>query len=79
MTDSTTIKVTWLVSKESDILKGKQAILEDLKANLEILFEYEDITKKEFEYWLSMIETDFDKAMDLTCDMLELDYEYLVV
>lgn len=78
MNENTIIKVTNLIFKEHDILKGKKAIEEDLKANLEILYEYDDIkTEKELNELIGMIPNRFDFVMDYVCNLMELDYEYI--
>lgn len=78
MNENTIIKVTNLIFKEHDILKGKKAIEEDLKANLEILYEYDDIkTEKKLNELIDMIPNRFDFVMDYVCDLMELDYKYI--
>ena len=80
MNEDTIIEVTWLVSKETDRFYGKKQIKEDVIANLEILYEYDDIkSEEELQYWFNQIDIDFDKVMNFVCDMLELDYTYVAV
>ena len=80
MNEDTIIEVTWSVSKETDRFYGKKQIKEDVIANLEILYEYDDIkSEEELQYWCNQIDIDFDKVMNFVCDMLELDYTYVAV
>lgn len=80
MNKDTIIEVTWLVSNETDRFYGKKQIEEDVIANLEILYEYDDIkSEEELQYWCNQIDIDFDKVMNFVCDMLELDYSYVAV
>lgn len=68
----------WYQKKQIDFTIKKQ-IKEDVIANLEILYEYDDIkSEEELQYWCNQIDIDFDKVMSFVCDMLELDYTYVV-
>ena len=79
MDENTIIKITWLAFKESDIFQGEKTIKEEVKSNLDILYEYNDIeTETELYYWYDKVEKDFSKVLDFLCSMLELDYEYIV-
>ena len=77
MNENTVIKIIYLISKDSYILKGKSEIHEDLIDNLETLYMYEDITKKELNNLISMIPNNFDYVINYVCDLMELDYKYL--
>ena len=78
MNKNTIIKVIYLISKDSYILKGKSEIQSDLIDNLETLYMYEDIqTEKELNNLINMIPNNFDYVMNYVCDLMELDYKYL--
>ena len=78
MNENTIIKVTYLISKDSYILKGKSQIQEDLIDNLETLYMYDDIqTEKELNDLIKSIPNNFDYVMNYVCDLMELDYKYL--
>lgn len=78
MNENTVIKITYLISKDSYILKGKSEIYEDLIDNLETLYMYEDIqTEEELNSLIAMIPNNFDYVMNYVCDLMELDYKYL--
>src|SRR5699024_905424 len=69
MNEQTIIEVTYLISKDSYILKGKSQIQEDLIDNLETLYMYEDIqTEKELNNLIAMVSDNFDYVMNYVCD-----------
>lgn len=78
MTENTKIKITYLISKDNYILKGEKQIIDDLRENLDTLYEYDDIkTERELNKFKNMISTNFDYVMNYVCDLMELDYAYL--
>ena len=77
MNENTVIKITYLISKDSYILKSKSKIHEDLIDNLETLYMYEDITEHELNNLIKLVPSNFDYVMNYVCDLMELDYEYL--
>ncbi len=78
MTENTKIKITYLISKDNYILKGEKQIIDDLRENLDTLYEYDDIkTERELNKFKNMISTNFDYVMNYVCDLMELDYVYL--
>lgn len=77
MDKNTIMKITYLISRDSYILKGVEQIKEDLIDNLETLYMYSDITEEELNSLIGMIPNSFDYVMNYVCDLMELDYEYL--
>lgn len=79
MNENTTIKITYLISGDSYIIKGGNNIINNAIDDLETLYFYEDLTKLEYLKLKNSLYNNFDGVMNRICDLMELDYKYLKV